>query len=130
MADKKSDEIVPSTGIEVGQTLTPEGLAVLRESLRAELMAEVKADPTFSDPNSAKALDVGLHPSLVADIRQDLKDQPVPEGAVAMFCATDQRVVSDSGHTFLFPKNTVQHIPKAFVALCRKAGCAEVEVKK
>lgn len=130
MADKKSDEIVPSTGIEVGQTLTAEGLAALRDSLRAELMAEVKADPTFSDPNAAQSLDVGLHPSLAADIRQDLKDQPVPEGAVAMFCATDQRVVSDTGHVFLFPKNTVQHIPQAFVALCRKAGCAEVEVKK
>lgn len=130
MADKKPEDKAPSSGIEVGQTLTAEGLAALRDSLRAELMAEVKSDPTFSDPNSAKSLDVGLHPSLVADVRQDLKDEPVPEGSVAMFCATDQRVVSESGHTFLFPKNTVQHIPKAFVSLCRKAGCAEVEVKK
>lgn len=114
---------------EVGQTLTAEGLAALRASLAAEIRAEVKADPTFSDPNSAKSLDVGLHPSLVADVRQDLKDQPVPKGAVAMFCATDQRVSTESGHVFLFPANTVQHIPDAFVSVCRKAGCAEVEAK-
>lgn len=131
MADKKSEDKAPETGaVEVGQTLTAEGLAALREALKAELMAEVVSDPTFSDPNAAKSLDVGLHPSLVADVRRDLKDQPVPEGAVAMFCATDQRVASESGHVFLFPKNTVQHIPAAFVSLCRKAGCAEIEVKK
>ena len=115
---------------EVGQTLTAEGLAALRASLEAEIRAEVKVDPTFSDPNSAQSLDVGLHPSLVADVRQDLKDVAVPKGAVAMFCATDQRVSTESGHVFLFPAKTVQHIPEAFAAICRKAGCAEVEAKK
>lgn len=111
---------------EVGQVLTAEGLAALRAEMEAKIRSEVKADPTFSDPNPATTLDVGLHATLMADVRRDLKDVPVPKGAVAMFCATDQRVVSDSGHVFLFPKNTVQHVPEAFVALCRKAGCAEV----
>lgn len=134
MADAKVKETVakpaaPTTAIEVGQTLTAEGLAALRAELEAKIRSEVKVDPTFSDPNPATTLDVGLHATLMADVRRDLKDEPVPKGAVAMFCATDQRVVSDSGHVFLFPKNTVQHVPEAFVSLCRKAGCAEVTVE-
>lgn len=136
MADAKEKETVakpaaPASAapFEVGQVLTAEGLAALRAEMEAKIRSEVKADPTFSDPNPATSLDVGLHATLMADIRQDLKDVPVPKGAVAMFCATDQRVVSDSGHVFLFPKNTVQHVPEAFVSLCRKAGCAEVTVE-
>lgn len=123
-------EAKPKEGIEVGNVLTAEGLAALRASLAAEIRSEAKADPTFSDPNAAKSMDVGLHQTLAADVRRDLKDVPVPAGAVAMFCATDQRVVSESGHVFLFPANTVQHVPAAFASLCRKAGCAEVEAKK
>lgn len=111
---------------EVGQVLTAEGLAAMRAELEAKLAAEHKADPTFSDPNAATSLDVGLHSTLRADVRQDLKDEPVPKGSVAMFCATDQRVVTDSGHVFLFPANTVQHIPAGFAAICRKFGCADV----
>lgn len=125
----KDAPAAPAAAIEVGQTLTAEGLAALRAELEAKIRSEVKADPTFSDPNPATTLDVGLHATLMADVRRDLKDEPVPKGAVAMFCATDQRVVSDSGHVFLFPKNTVQHVPEAFVSLCRKAGCAEVTVE-
>lgn len=125
----KDAPVAPTAAIEVGQTLTAEGLAALRAELEAKIRSEVKADPTFSDPNPATTLDVGLHATLMADVRRDLKDEPVPKGAVAMFCATDQRVVSDSGHVFLFPKNTVQHVPEAFVSLCRKAGCAEVTVE-
>ena len=126
----KDAPAAPTAATEVGQTLTAEGLAALRAELEAKIRAEVKVDPTFSDPNPATTLDVGLHATLMADVRRDLKDVPVPKGAVAMFCATDQRVVSDSGHVFLFPKNTVQHVPEAFVSLCRKAGCAEVAVEK
>ena len=135
MADNKDKAAsaapaAPAAPFEVGQVLTAEGLAALRAEMEAKIRSEVVADPTFSDPNPATTLDVGLHATLMADVRRDLKDVPVPKGAVAMFCATDQRVVSDSGHVFLFPKNTVQHVPEAFVSLCRKAGCAEVAVEK
>ena len=114
---------------EVGQVLTAEGLAAMRAELEAKLASEIRADPTFSDPNAATKLDVGLHATLRAEVRQDLKDVEVPKGAVAMFCATDQRVVTDSGQVFLFPANTVQHIPAAFAATCRKFGCADVVAK-
>ena len=126
----KSAPAPAATPFEVGQVLTAEGLAALRAEMEAKIRSEVKVDPTFSDPNPATSLDVGLHATLMADIRQDLKGAPVPKGAVAMFCATDQRVVTESGHVFLFPKNTVQHVPAAFVSICRKAGCAEVAVEK
>lgn len=113
----------------VGQVLTPELLAQLRAATAAQLSAQ-KVDPTFSDPNEAVSLDVGLHPMLLASVRQDLKDEPVPAGAVAMYAATDVRVSSETGHVFLFPANTVQFVPEVFVALCKKHGCAVYEPKK
>lgn len=130
MADeKKVPAKVPDAKplYEVGQVLTPEGLAAMRAELEAKLASEVKADPTFSDPNAAISLDVGLHATLSAEVRQDLKDVKVPKGAVAMYCAVDQRVTTSSGHVFLFPANTVQHIPEVFAATCRKFGCADVK---
>lgn len=126
---KPAAAAAPAPAYEVGQVLTPEGLEAMRVALRAELASQAKADPTFSDPNAAVSLDVGLHSTLRANIAQNLKEVEVPKGAVAMFCATDQRVVTDSGHVFLFPANTVQHVPAAFVTVCRKAGCAEVPAK-
>lgn len=111
----------------VGQIMTPELMAQLRKEIKAELSAAGRMDPTFSDPNPAVALDVGMHAMLTAGIARDLKDKPVPEGAVPMFSVVDLRVATESGHMFLFPANTVQHIPKFFVAVCRKAGAAVYE---
>lgn len=134
MADAKKVEDKAPTKIEdakplyeVGQVLTPEGLAAMRAELEAKLASEIKSDPTFSDPNAATKLGEYLHSTLSADIAQDLKGAEVPKGAVAMYCAQDQRVTSESGHVFLFPANTVQHIPAAFVGLCKKFGCAEAK---
>lgn len=114
---------------EVGQVLTAEGLAAMRAELEAKLASEGKSDPTFSDPNAATKLGDYLHSTLSANVARDLKDVEVPKGSVAMYCAEDQRVTTASGHVFLFPANTVQHIPAAFVATCRKFGCAEVKAK-
>lgn len=109
---------------QVGEVLTAEAFAALREQIAKEVKEE-SVGSVFSIPGAKDAVDVGLHEQLKAGVPTDLRDLPVPEGAVAVYCATDVRAVLPTGDTFLFVANVVKHVPAGAVKALRAFGVAE-----
>lgn len=108
---------------QVGEALTAEGLAKLRAALAKELSSESEA-AVFSVPGFANTANVGLHEQLMASIPTDLKGKEVPEGCVAMYCASDVRAVLPDGRTFLFKAKAVKFVPAGVEEELAKFGCA------
>lgn len=117
--DKAKTVVVPA----VGETLTAEGLAAMRAELLKELSKDSEA-AVFSIPGHAATLNVGLHEQLMASIPTDLKGKDVPEGCVAMYCASDVRAVLNDGSTFLFKAKAVKFVPARLEQELAKFGCA------
>ena len=109
---------------QVGEVLTAEAFAALREQIAKEVREDT-VGAVFSIPGAKDSLEVGLHEQLKAGVPTDLRDAPVPEGAVAVYCATDVRAVLPSGDTYLFVANVVKHVPKHAVKALRAFGVAE-----
>lgn len=131
MADKIEKAPKPAAGEgevvsipQVGEVLTAEAFAALRAQIAKEVKEE-SVGSVFSIPGAKDAVDVGLHEQLKASVPTDLRDQPVPEGAVAVYCATDVRAVLPTGDTFLFVANVVKHVPAGAVKALRAFGVAE-----
>ena len=120
--DTKKAEV--STIPQVGEVLTAEAFAALREQIAKEVREDT-VGAVFSIPGAKDSLEVGLHEQLKAGVPTDLRDAPVPEGAVAVYCATDVRAVLPSGDTYLFVANVVKHVPKHAVKALRAFGVAE-----
>ena len=109
---------------QVGEVLTAEAFAALREQIAKEVREDT-VGAVFSIPGAKDSLEVGLHEQLKAGVPTDLKDAPVPEGAAAVYCAVDVRAVLPSGDTYLFVANVVKHVPKHAVKALRAFGVAE-----
>ena len=118
--DKKEVAGIP----QVGEVLTAEAFAALREQIAKEVREDT-VGAVFSIPGAKDSLEVGLHEQLKAGVPTDLRDAPVPDGAVAVYCATDVRAVLPSGDTYLFVANVVKHVPKHAVKALRAFGVAE-----
>ena len=118
--DKKEVAGIP----QVGEVLTAEAFATLREQIAKEVREDT-VGAVFSIPGAKDSLEVGLHEQLKAGVPTDLRDAPVPDGAVAVYCATDVRAVLPSGDTYLFVANVVKHVPKHAVKALRAFGVAE-----
>lgn len=124
-ATEGTEVVIPK----VGEVLTAEAFAALREQLKKEVMEE-NTGAVFSIPGSKDSVDVGLHEQLKAGIPTDLKDHKVPEGAVAVYCAADVRAVLPSGNTYLFVAGAVKHVPKGDLKDLRAFGIAEYKAPK